>query len=91
MLLGVLVASLGSCAVADRKVARDAFKLLDKACVLLQTYSADGTVQEVCATEDELNFLVPLILSGRKNNFPTTYGDAKSKNVCQESCLIYCN
>jgi len=69
-----MLALVVGCTPKELKDARTVLQLTSDACILLSEKSDDKTLNEVCATQQELAPLVNSILSARKGEAPEKLG-----------------
>jgi len=80
----LLVAGLVVCTPAQRETARTLAPVLERiACVVLRAATTDGTVDQICATADELAPLVRTLLESRAaaGDALALEGDASTSRV----------
>lgn len=86
-----------ACTKEQQQAVKSVVSLADKACVLIRHVGPSGTLQEICAYEEELSPLVPVLLSGRARHpvdagveTAPLAGAAGPDSECMNACSAVC-
>lgn len=99
--MAIMGSLLVSCTKQQQEIVRDVVRIADKACVIIRHVGPNGILQEICAYEEELSPLVPVILTGRARKASAKPGDAgaevasaaaaaPSADQCKAACAAAC-